>query len=158
MADQQIPLTTDATLLGNSFKSNRFFTVGVRENIPLLNTITNPVPKLIPNSGFINIKDEFRWKNYGSTDEVPSIIAREHELEYGTWARNIKALYDFGSDVLGSLGGDGSKVDPYIQMYASTKTGFTYNFPWLLKNGDNIRTVKSSWGEISTESMIKNIT
>jgi hypothetical protein len=157
MADQQTTLTPDAIQLGTSFKSNRFFTVGQRESVPLLKTTTNAVPKLLPNSGFVNIKDEFRWKNYGSTDEVPSIIAREHELEYGTWARNLKALYDYGAGAVGALWGDASKVDPYIQMYASTKTGFTYNFPWLLKNGDNIRTVSSTWGENATASLIRGV-
>jgi hypothetical protein len=157
MADQQTTLTPDAIQLGTSFKSNRFFTVGQRESVPLLNLTTNPVPKLIPNSGFINIKDEFRWKNYGSTDEVPAIIATELELEYGTWARNIKALFDYGVGVVEGLRGDNSKVDPYIQMYASTKTGFTYNFPWLLKNSDNIRTISSNWGENKTMALLRGV-
>jgi hypothetical protein len=157
MADKQTSSTTDTIQLGTSFKSNRFFTVAERKSVPLLNTTTNAVPKLVPNSGFINIKDEFRWKNYGSTDEVPSIIAREHELEYGTWARNLKALFDYGAGTVAGLWGDGSKVDPYIQMYASTKTGFTYNFPWLLKSGDNIRTVTSTWGENATSGRIRGL-
>jgi hypothetical protein len=160
MADQQTNLTDDAIRLGNSFKANSFFTVGVRDRIPVLNSITDTVPKLIPNSGLIDIKNKLRWKNYGSTDEVPSIIATEYELEYGTWARNIAALFNVGGSVVNNLLGgigDGSKVDPYIQMYASKKTGFTYNFPWLLKNGDNIRTISSSWGENATSGAIRGI-
>lgn len=129
------------------FNSNKFFTVIDRKpaaGLPILNSVPMLKPK---GSGLIDIVNDFHWKNSGSADEVPAIYATELELDYGTWAQNLARLATLGKDL-----GTGKKIDAYLQMYATTKTGFWYNFPWLISNGENIRNVSSQWGKAESIS------
>jgi hypothetical protein len=118
------------------------FTIKPRQSIvqSLFGERVTPAPQATPTgSGVIDIVNNFRWKNSGSTDEVPSLYLVEYELEWGTWAQNIARLFAEGSRLL-----DG-QADPYAVLYYAKTTGFTYNFPFLLGNNGQIRSISNSW-------------
>ena len=94
-------------------------------------------------SGRINVVDNFRWKNAGSTDEVPSVTLKEFELEFGAWVQMLARLANTAASWT-----DGG-LDPYTILYNGKETGFEYNLPLLIKNGDKIRTISNSWGKSS---------
>ena len=94
-------------------------------------------------SGRINVVKDFRWKNAGSTDEVPSVTLKEFELEYGAWVQMLARLANTAASW--TTGG----LDPYNILYNGKETGFEYNLPLLIKNGGNIRTISNSWGKSS---------
>lgn len=128
-------------------KSTRFYDVesetGADLTIGGMGFIAAPYVKL-KSRGAVDVVNQLHWKNSGSTDEVPYIIAVEKELQYGMWAQNISRIFTFGENLI-----DGEAQDPYQQLYAAKTTGFNYAFPWLLKGGDQIRSVNNSWGEVS---------
>jgi hypothetical protein len=124
------------------FGSNPFFTAGTRK-LPIAGSSIPSCPILLPNgSGLVDVTNNMMWKNWGSVDEVPSVIATEFELDYGQWTQNLANLVGGFSDLFSQ-----KKLDVYQNIYRGNPTGFKYNFPWLLKNGDNIRNVKNTWGE-----------
>lgn len=92
-------------------------------------------------SGRIDVVNKFRWKNAGSTDEVPSVTLIEYELVFGAWVQMLARL----GNTIGSWKNGG--LDPYTVLYNGEKTKFEYNLPLLIKNGDNIRSVNNSWGK-----------
>jgi hypothetical protein len=92
-------------------------------------------------SGRINVVKDFRWKNAGSTDEVPSVTLKEYELEFGAWVQMLARLANTAASW--TTGG----LDPYTILYNAKPTDFEYNLPLLIKNGDNIRTISNSWGK-----------
>jgi hypothetical protein len=117
-------------------------------NIPGLNGITanGSGYKLIPKGvGTVDIVNQHRWCNPSTNfDEVPRIIAVESRLTYGAWTQN----FAIALGLLTNIAKD-KKTDPYLSLYASDPTHcFKYAFPWLLKDGDNINSVKNSWGEL----------
>jgi hypothetical protein len=118
-------------------------------NVPGLNALTSAQGtgyELIPNNSTngIDIVNQHRWCNPGNnTSEVPHIDVTEYRLLYGAWAQNIAKV----GGVLKSIWQD-KAIDPFLVMYASETTNFRYSFPWLLKDGDNIRSVKNSWEKI----------
>jgi len=145
MADSQTAPSLPTSRLNDSFKgSSDLFKFEDRPPIAkILNGITAPIPYAVATgSGLIDIVKDFKWKNSGNASEVPTLTVTEFELEYGTWTRNLANVLDIVDDLA-----QGTAIDPYIQMYASKKTGFWYRFPWLLKGQDNIRTVTTTWGE-----------
>jgi hypothetical protein len=91
-------------------------------------------------SGLIDIVNGFRWKNSGSTDEVPSLYLTEYELAFGSWAQNLARLLATGARAIND-----EKLDPYAILYYANTTGFTYNFPFLLGNGGKIRSISNQW-------------
>jgi hypothetical protein len=104
--------------------------------------IANSALKAVPNgSGRINVVDNFRWKNAGSTDEVPSVTLIEYELEFGVWVQALARLANTAIDFFS--GG----LDPYTILYNGNATGFEYNLPLLIKDGDKIRSISNSWGK-----------
>ena len=124
------------------FGSNPFFTAGTRK-LPIAGTSIPSCPILLPNgSGLVDVTNNMMWKNWGSVDEVPSVIATEFELDYGQWTQNLANLVGGFNDLFSQ-----KKLDVYQNIYRGNPTGFKYNFPWLLKNGDNIRSVRNTWGE-----------
>ena len=131
----------------NSFASNEYFNVEEGKLKPFgASNLTQPYPVLTPKgSGLVDVTNDMRWSNYGSTDEVPSIFITEKQIELGTWAANfleiIKQAQNFSS---------GKGIDSYVSLYASTNTGFWYNMPYLLKNGDNINALSNQWNPAST--------
>jgi hypothetical protein len=91
--------------------------------------------------GRIDVVRDFRWKNAGSTDEVPSVTLKEFELEFGAWVQMLARLANTAASW--TTGG----LDPYTFLYNAKPTKFEYNLPLLIKNGDNIRTISNSWGK-----------
>ena len=74
-------------------------------------------------------------------------------MDYGIWARNLSRIFSAAANAK-----NGRLPDIYQNIYAATETGFKYNFPWLLNNGDNMRTVSNSWGQTAgIDEMVKNI-
>lgn len=110
-----------------------------------LGNIFNAVPKLTPKTagGLIDIVNNFKWKNSGNAAEVPRIFARELELQYGMWTQNFAKALTLVENIF-----TGSQIDAYLQLYASQPTGFNYSFPWLLKDGENIRSISNSWDKV----------
>ena len=109
--------------------------------IPGINISKAPLQAVPNGSGRINVVDNFRWKNAGSTDEVPSITLIEYELEFGVWAQMLARIVDTANNWA-----QAGKLDPYTTLYNGKPTGFEYNLPLLLKDGDKIRTIRNSWG------------
>ena len=107
--------------------------------------------KAKPTTGLINVLTDFPWKISGDTEEVPSIFVTEYEITWGQTVTNIQramALYDqFQS----------GKHDPYAAMYTGDPTGFTYVFPQLIKNNDNLRSVSQTWND-KGDTMMDNVT
>lgn len=91
-------------------------------------------------SGHIDILRNFRWKNSGSVDEVPSICLNEYELEFGGWAQSLARLVNIAAETTAR-----GQMDPYVSLYNVKSTGFVYNFPYLLKNGDKMRSIQNNW-------------
>ena len=91
--------------------------------------------------GRIDVVRDFRWKNAGSTDEVPSVTLKEFELEFGAWVQMLARLANTAASW--TTGG----LDPYTILYNAKPTKFEYNLPLLIKNGDKIRTISNSWGK-----------
>jgi hypothetical protein len=106
-----------------------------------INISKRPLHAVPSGSGRINVVENFRWKNAGSTDEVPSITLVEYELEFGVWAQMLARLINTGQNWF-----DNGQLDPYASLYNGNKTRFEYNLPLLLKDGDKIRTIRNSWG------------
>ena len=108
--------------------------------------------KAKPTTGLINVLTDFPWKISGDTEEVPSIFVTEYEITWGQTVTNIQramALYDQKKS--------GGKFDPYAAMYTGEPTGFTYVFPQLIKNNDNLRSVSQSWSD-KGDTMMDNVT
>jgi hypothetical protein len=110
--------------------------------IPYLNISKNPLQAVPTGSGRINVVDGFRWKNSGSTEEVPSVCLIEYELEFGVWTQMLARI----ANTINVAFNQG-ELDPYSILYNGNPTGFEYNFPLLIKNGDKIRSIRNSWGE-----------
>lgn len=140
------PTPTDSAAgISAQFSNNKFFNAAPRNlTVAVLQSSQQSVTKLVPKGdGLIDIVNNLQWKNSGSSDEVPSIIATEYELDYGQWTQNLANLI---SGIKNVATGEG--LDIYQQIYHGTPTGFKYHFPWLITNGDNIRNVQSSWGKV----------
>jgi hypothetical protein len=100
-----------------------------------------PAPQAKPSgSGLIDIVNGFRWKNSGSTDEVPSLYLTEYELGWGSWAQNLARLLATGARAYSE-----GQFDPYAVLYYANPTGFNYNLPFLLGNGGKIRSISNQW-------------
>lgn len=126
--------------INSQFGRNNFFKATQRTLPVTFLTPTQTVAKLEPiGDGLINITNNFQWKNSGSADEVPSLIAEEYELNYGQWTQNIANLIN-SIKTIGS-----GKLDVYQTIYFGTETGFKYAFPWLINNGDTIRRIRNTW-------------
>lgn len=119
------------------------FTIAPRESFinGIFGVNLSPAPKAVPSgSGVIDVVNNFRWKNSGSTDEVPSLYLVEYELAFGSWAQNIARLFAEGAKLF-----ENESIDPYAVMYYADKTGFTYNLPLLLGNSGQIRNITNTW-------------
>lgn len=125
-----------------SFSGNSFFTAQSDQlNVLGFSGFGTPFVRLkTKGDGIVDVVNRMRWKNGGSTDEVPSVWVTEKELKYGVWTANLlQFLTQFGRVL------NGQDVDSYLNLYAAEKTGFQYHFPLLLTNGNNIRTVRNQW-------------
>jgi hypothetical protein len=142
-------MAEDITGIKMQMGNNPYFNPApAQSNVPLLGGISKSYTKLIPKGGeksttVVNIVDYHSWKISGSTDEVPVLWATELELDAGVWYQNLANIYNVVSDVKNQI-----DVDPYLAIYAASKTGFYYKFPWLLNDGSNIRTTSNTWGNM----------
>jgi len=144
-----------ATGIQSAFASNKYFKA---EESPAksygASNLAQPYTILKPKgSGLVDVTNTMRWSNYTSTDEVPSIFITEKQIEMGTWAANFLEIIKQAKNVKSGKG-----LDSYVSLYAASNTGFWYNFPYLLKNGDNLNAVGNTWNPASTiGSMINSI-
>jgi hypothetical protein len=125
----------------SQFGRNNYFKAVQRDTpISFLTSTRQTVAKLSPlGDGLVDIVNRFQWKNSGSTNEVPTVVAEEYELDYGQWTQNLANLFNGISNI--AQGG----LDVYQTIYYGTPTGFKYSFPWLLTNGDTIRKINNTW-------------
>jgi hypothetical protein len=125
--------------VNTSFSGNEYFTA---RNNPssFLGINSTPYTSLTPRFGVVDVWRDMYWSNSGNKDEVPQIFVVEKELQYGTWATQL-------ANVLTQLnnGISNQTIDSFVQLYKANDTGFSYNFPWLLKGGDNIRSISNDW-------------
>jgi hypothetical protein len=130
----------------SSFASNKYFRAQAgQQKVFGASNLTQPYPELKPKgSGLVDVTNTMRWSNYGSTEEVPSIFITEKELELGTWAANFLEIIRQAKNFTSGKG-----IDSYVSLYAAKNTGFWYNLPYLIKNGDNINAIGNSWGSSS---------
>lgn len=125
-----------------AFAQNSFFTA-TNDQLQVLgfSGFGSSFSRLKPKgSGIVDVVNRMRWKNAGSTSEVPIVWITERELRYGVWTANLLQFLTQFQNLL-----NGNNIDSYLNLYAAEKTGFQYNFPLLLSNGDNIRTVRNQW-------------
>jgi hypothetical protein len=142
--------------------NNKFFNSSIQSTKLFDRNITKGYLKISPKGGLshINICDDFNWKLPGYTDEVPRIVAEERELIYGSYTTSILALVQqVGQFANGLAGNPNGGADIYPQLYASRKTGFTYEFPHLLTTGNRLYSINNSWAKINNgpQDMINNL-
>jgi len=132
--------------MGNISTSTLYKVVDRPFPVPIFSGTFKSTKKLEPvGSGLIDIVNTFKWKNYGSASEVPSILLDEYELSFGTWASNLARLLQTFSDYRKS-----GNLDPYIPLYNVDNKGtnrFKYNLPYLLGDNAKIRTIQNNWGK-----------
>jgi hypothetical protein len=105
---------------------------------------SSPYTVLKPKNGMVDVHADMYWSNMGNKSEVPNVFVIERELKYGAWAAELANILKLGGQI-----GTNTDVDTFMQLYAAEETGFYYNFPWLLKSGDNIRSIENSWSSIT---------
>lgn len=136
---------SSANGINSSMVGNRYFYTESRE-ANFLGITSSPYVVLRPSgNGVVDIYREMYWANLGDKSEVPQIFVTEKELQYGTWATQLGNILKQTDNLFGKGGANASTVDSFVQLYAAENTGFYYNFPWLLKNGDSIRNIENSW-------------
>lgn len=110
--------------------------------------------KFAPHNGKqkINVIGNFRWKNNGEDiEEVPAIVLREKTLSMSGLAATFFNILATANKAVENFDKSGSLMDaisdPYGKLYQIEPgdNGFTYELPWLLSSGSNIRTVTNSW-------------
>jgi hypothetical protein len=144
-----------ATGIQSSFASNKYFKATESPALPFgASNLAQPYTILKPKgSGLVDVTNTMRWSNYTSTDEVPSIFITEKQIEMGTWAANFLEIIKQAKNLTSGKG-----LDSYVSLYAASNTGFWYNFPYLLKNGDNLNAIGNTWNPASTiGNMINSI-
>jgi hypothetical protein len=125
--------------------SNRYY-YSETKTASLFGVSSSPYVKLKPSGdGLVDVYETMYWSNLGNKTEVPRIFVTEKELQYGTWATQLSNLLTQLDNLLGRGGTTNSNIDSFVQLYAAENTGFYYNFPWLLKNGDSIRNIENTW-------------
>jgi hypothetical protein len=109
------------------------------------------------NGGYINILNNFTWNTEGGqVDEVPYLLVKEKELNFGQVVQNITGYLDAGYTGFGSNNVQNGQVntgsydrnDPYAIPYSAHDTDFTYVFPHLIKSETSLRgEIKNTWGK-----------
>jgi hypothetical protein len=146
----------------NNITNNKFFTTTTKQAKVFGRSLAKGYLKVSPKGGksHINICDNFDWKLPGYTDEVPRVYAEERELIYGSYTTSILALIQqAGQFASGLAGNPNGGADIYPQLYASKKTGFTYEFPHLLTSGSKLYSINNSWTKINNgpQEMLNNL-
>jgi hypothetical protein len=147
----QVPPTVSnegSSGVNSSFTGNKYFTAEDK-NFNFLNINNSAYTVLKPQGGkaVVDVWRDMYWSNLGDKSEVPQIFVTEKELQYGSWATQLSNLLTEGGNFLSQIANasNGKNMDVFLQLYNAKNTGFFYNFPWLLKNGDNLRSITSSW-------------
>jgi hypothetical protein len=136
---------SSANGINTSNIGNRYFYTESRE-ANFLGITSSPYVVLKPSgNGVVDVFREMYWANLGDKSEVPQVFVTEKELQYGTWATQLGNILKQTDNLFGKGGANASTVDSFVQLYAAENTGFYYNFPWLLKNGDSIRNIDNQW-------------
>jgi hypothetical protein len=151
--ENQVEVTNpDLQALIAASKGGNLFTVNARSAVFGNTTLSNNVPILNVGStgGHIDILNNFRWKNMGPATEVPYLIATEYELDFGSWTSNLATVLQSANALANN-----KNLDAYLKLYAGHTTGFNYTFPWLIKDGDNIRTISNTWDK--SEGLFKGL-
>lgn len=143
--------------------SFNFFSINQKPNT-VLGIQTASYPEATPlGDGVIDVYNNFRWKNKGSIDEVPSIILTEYKLNTGARTANLASiLVDAAAAGLdGAKKGSFDKLfetakvtaakliqgDPYQGLYKGDPTKFQYHLPYLKGHNEDIRggSLKNAW-------------
>lgn len=111
-------------------------------------TATYPEAKPSGGSGAIDVHGSFRWKNKGSTEEVPSVLLTEYKLNTGARVSNLTNIllggvkdlsnsksFSDAANVVGNTIAKSTFGDPYQGLYIGDATGFHYNLPYLKSSG-----------------------
>jgi hypothetical protein len=113
--------------------------------------MSTPYVNLKPKGGNsirVDVWNDMYWTTADDNEETPAIFVEEKVLQFGTWATQMANLLTETSNFAYNPATSKSfTTDTFLNLYAATPTGFSYNFPWLLKSGDNIRSINNSWGE-----------
>lgn len=131
--------------IGTAMAANPYFTAQSSQ-VNIQGITSTPFVRLKPRAGTSSVVDVYNdmvWANLGNKEEVPQIYAVEKELQYGAWATQLSNILAQGINLATT-----QNVDSFVQLYAAKNTGFYYNFPWLLKNGDKLRSVENTWSSI----------
>jgi len=130
-------------------------------------------------NGYIDILNDFNWNAAGGyVDEVPYLIVKEMELNFGQVIQNILGYVtaasntfggqSIGQTIAGNVGtvvnnagfpqGNYDKNDPYAITYAAHDTGFTYVFPHLIRNGTTRKgTTYNEWARTNLGNVAGNL-
>lgn len=146
--------------INTAFGGNRYFKAENQES-KFLGMNHSPYTILKPiGNGVVDVYNDMYWSNLGNKDEVPQIFIIEKELQYGVWATQLSNILTQGAIAVESLAtnamnatpwktlNNAPSLDTFTQLYNAQPTGFYYNFPWLLKNGDGIRSIENQWSPI----------
>lgn len=149
MADSISSNWASANGINTAFGGNRYFYAESRE-ATFLGVTSTPYIVLKPNgSGVVDVYKDMNWSNLASDkSEVPQVFVTEKELQYGSWATQLVNVLRQVNNFVDTGGANNGAVDTFVQLYAAKNTGFYYNFPWLLKNGDNLRSIENTWASI----------
>jgi hypothetical protein len=154
MSDENVMWSDTGAYGINSSMKNKYFTAEPKQSA-FLGTST-PYVSLKSTSKVVDVFNDMYWTTAEDRNETPAIFVEEKVLTYGTWATQLANILSETSKVVAggqTQFGDGEKsssshkLDSFLNLYAAIPTGFNYNFPWLLKSGDNIRTVANEWGK-----------
>lgn len=121
-----------------------FFTLQPK-NVTVLG-VTFTYKEARPTTNVIDVYGKFDWKNPGKVDEVPGLVLREKQLDYGIWTSNLMRLLANAGSTISQTG------DPYGVLYAASDTGFNYALPYLVQPGSTIRgEISNTWSDITQE-------
>jgi hypothetical protein len=135
----------------NKFASNKFAGVDPKKFTFGKINISNTYYKLTPKTPVIDILNNFKWKNWGNTDEVPAVYVYEKELLYSVFTNSILSIIEQGKNLF-----SGEGLDIYSQLYKSESTGFNYVFPYLLASGNALRAISNQWSGVAGANDIIN--
>ena len=134
----------------NQAMNNPYFTAEqVSKGLAFLNP--TPYVNLKSTGKLVDVWGDMYWTTADDTEETPAIFVEEKVLQFGTWATQMANILTETNNVIGGnpAASNSHTTDTFLNLYAATPTGFSYNFPWLLKSGDNIRSITNGWSKSS---------
>jgi hypothetical protein len=101
----------------------------------------NYYPRAVPDNGLVDVYENHYWKLGSLKEEIPNIILKEYALDYARWTASLSRFLTVAKGLLTN-----QAVDPYKNMYLGSETGFTYNLPYIIEDGQSIRgALGNSW-------------